>query len=249
MKRYITTLLTLLVLFPSVHATTVEDSIIGLYVAYYNRAPDINGFNFWKKQANQNDNAATLKTISIGFEASPQFSTDYPITLSNKEFITKIYQNILNRNPDQGGLNHWVNRLEQGLSKSDFIIEYVNAVLNYEGSDEEGKKSATMLKNKLIVSLFFMDILLDASNGDFGSEAYQRSIDVLENITEESETVTSAENIIKEYCRDTTIQCTKDFNLTLKDSGDSNKKCIYEKIHWKADGTLELILKDFNSCF
>ena len=253
MKHSITLLLTLSVLFPSVHAATVEDSIIGLYVAYYNRAPDVEGFNHWKTQASQNGNATALKAISRGFKASPQFSEEYPSTLSDEDFVKKIYLNILNREPDENGLNFWIGRLKK-ISKSDFILEYIEAVLDFTGNDAEGNKSTKMLKNKLIVSRSFMDILNVASNGASGTLAYTRSIEALSTITEDSGTITPAKSKIKQYCNDGITKCTSDSgteksNLTLEDNTGISKQCIYSKIEWKADGTLELTLKDFNSCF
>jgi hypothetical protein len=252
MKYYITILLTLSVLFPSVHAATVEDSIIGLYVAYYNRAPDIEGFNYWKTQASQNGNTTALKAISRGFKAAPQFSEEYPLTLSDKDFVKKIYLNILKREPEVDGLNFWVGKLKDGLSKSDFILEYIKAVLDYTGDDEEGKKSTEMFENKLIVSKFFMDTLKADSNGASGTPAYTRSIKALSTITEDSGTITSAESEITQYCNDGVTKCIsdeKEYNLILKDNTGLTKKCNYSKIEWKEDGTLEITLKDFNSCF
>ncbi len=256
MKVSFVGLLALLFLIPTVHAAdvSIEDSIIGLYVAYYNRAPDSAGFNFWKEQARKNGNTTALKSISEGFAKNSQFTKDYPSTLSNKEFITKIYQNILNRAPDDEGLNFWETRLTNGLSRSDFIIEYVNDVLNYTGDSEEGKKSTLMFKNKLDVSRFFMDTLKDASNGSSGTTAYTRSIEVLSAITDNLETISLAKSQITKYCKEATTQCSisssESFNLILKDNAGSSqsKSCNYKKIQWNSKGELELILEDFENC-
>ena len=254
MKASFVGLLALLFLTPTLHAAdvSVEDSIIGLYVAYYNRAPDSEGFNFWKEQARKNGNTAVLKSISKGFAKNPQFIKEYASTLSDKEFITKIYQNILNREPDAEGLDFWETRLANGLSKNDFIVEYVHDVLSYTGTLEEGTKSATMFKNKLKVSRFFMDTLKDASNGNVGTTAYTRSIAVLSGITDKAETIEPAKSQIIGYCNEAATQCStsnsKSVNLILKDSTGSSKSCHYKKIQWNSEGELELILKDFESC-
>ena len=102
-------------------APTVQESIIGLYVAYYGRAPDKAGFDYWNTQASIKGNDEALLEISQGFSGHPQFSQDYPSSDTTVQFVTKIYLNILNRKPDTEGLNYWVNQLDNGLPKFDFI--------------------------------------------------------------------------------------------------------------------------------
>ena len=72
-------------------APTVQQSIIGLYVAYYNRAPDHDGLNYWSNYATVNGNASALLSISELFRNHPQFLEEYPTSLSTTEFVTKIW--------------------------------------------------------------------------------------------------------------------------------------------------------------
>ncbi len=257
MRKYITAITIACFLSPALYAadTLTENSIIGLYIAYYNRSPDLNGFDFWTKAATSQGNNEVLKSISKGFSAAPEFKIEYPATLSNQEFITKIYQNVLNREPDTDGMNFWLSILETGLSKSDFIVEYINAVLNENPTEEEAINAKEMFKNKVEVSRFFMDTLKDASNGSAGSEAYKRSIEVLAAVTNNIATVTSAKNKISEYCNNSQINCTENlsgdkenFNLILKDN-TSSTSCNYKSIKWDIDGNLTLVLKNFDTCF
>ena len=177
---------------------TVQQSIIGLYIAYYNRAPDQNGFDYWNNQAALNQNA-TLLSISEKFMAHEQFLEEYPSSYSNTQFITKIYNNILNRAPDSGGLEWWVTKLNNGLAKPEFIVTFVNDVLGYAGTLPEGITSQRMFSNKVDVGRYYKDRLGAASNGEPGSLAYTRSIDALACVTEHLSTVDSAKALIRQY--------------------------------------------------
>ena len=180
-------------------APTVQDSIIGLYIAYYKRAPDRAGFDYWNTQASTKGDSTILLEISEQFSNHYKFSEDYPSSDSTQQFVTKIYQNILNRNPDAEGLDYWVNKLDNGLSKSEFIVTYLNDVLGYSGTDPVGMRSKKRFNNKVTVGRCFIDALGFKSNGEPGSQAYKNSVDVLSNVTESDIDLMYAINKIREY--------------------------------------------------
>lgn len=180
-------------------APAVEDSIIGLYVAYYNRAPDQDGVNFWIDQASRNGNASALLSISEGFSNHPQFREDYPASDTTRQFVTKVYNNILNRAPDAGGLDYWVAQIDAGLPKTEFIVTYVNLVLDYSENDPDGIASRQLVTNKVMVGKYFKDTLGTDSNGEPNSQAYLRSEEVLSQVTTDMSTVEAAKSLIRDY--------------------------------------------------
>lgn len=190
-------------------APSVEDSIVGLYVAYYNRAPDQGGVDFWMDQAARNGNASALLSISEGFSNHPQFMEDYPATDTTEQFVTKIYNNILNRSPDAGGLAYWVEQINGGLPKTEFIVTYINLVLDYNEDDPEGIKSKQLVTNKVMVGKYFKDTLGTDSEGEPGSQAYTRSIEVLSQVTENISTVETAKSQISDYSSGSSIPTKK----------------------------------------
>ena len=177
---------------------TVQESIIGLYTAYYNRAPDQDGFNYWNSEASLNGSSSTLLSISEQFINHPKFREDYPSHYSNTEFMTKIYINVLNRVPDSDGLNFWVAVLDSGLSKPEVIVNFTQAILS-DQTDEVGLLSQRMFSNKINVGRYYMDRLGSSSNGEPGSLSYRRSIDALACVTEDSNTVSSAKELVRHY--------------------------------------------------
>lgn len=83
-----------------------------LYEAAFNRKPDLGGLSYW---INQMDKGVSLESVSQGFINSSEFESLYGSKHSNSTFITALYQNILDRAPDQGGFAYWNNQLESGI--------------------------------------------------------------------------------------------------------------------------------------
>jgi len=84
--------------------------IVRLYFAYFLRIPDYGGLQYW---INQYMNGMPLGSISDGFAASLEFQQRYG-SLTTEEFVTLIYQNVLERSPDLGGYAYWVGQLNSG---------------------------------------------------------------------------------------------------------------------------------------
>lgn len=83
-----------------------------LYEAAFNRKPDLGGLGYW---INELDKGASLENVSQGFINSTEFKSLYGTTHSNATFITALYQNILDRKPDQGGFDYWTTQLQNGV--------------------------------------------------------------------------------------------------------------------------------------
>ncbi len=89
----------------------LTDPVVRLYSAYFLRAPDPGGFEFWVGRV---DEGQSLDDISDFFSQGEEFETLYG-DKTNAEFVELIYQNVLERAPDQGGFDFWSGQLDQGL--------------------------------------------------------------------------------------------------------------------------------------
>jgi len=81
--------------------------LVRLYKAYYKRWPDAGGYDFWIRKMN---NGSSLASVSDFFARSSEFNRNYG-SLSNEQFVTLVYTNVLGRVGDQAGYNFWVKRL------------------------------------------------------------------------------------------------------------------------------------------
>ncbi len=179
-----------------------QNAISGLYIAYFNRSADQDGFNYWKNQASNEGGTAALLNISQAFSENPQFAIDYPDSMTTTEFVNTIYTNILGRDADPDGLAFWVDQIDnQRVTRQTFIVAFINAVIDYTGDDPDGLTSQAIIINKIIVSQYFVSTLGSASNGDADSAAYTASIDVLSNIDETQDSVTAAKAQVDAYTK------------------------------------------------
>lgn len=96
-------------------------TFVELYIAYFNRAPDAEGLNFWGTAF---ANGISLEEIATLFLDQNETRETYPDTLSTIEFVTQVYSNVLGRTPDQGGLEFWAGAVDSGnVSRDQFILE------------------------------------------------------------------------------------------------------------------------------
>lgn len=105
---------------PTNLSATDLESIVELYIAYFNRAPDAEGLYFWGAVFN---NGYTLAQLANGFIDQDETRAAYPESLSNADFATVVYGNVLGRIPDQTGFDFWVGALDSsGVSRDQFIL-------------------------------------------------------------------------------------------------------------------------------
>lgn len=82
-------------------------SIERLYLAYFDREPDAGGLGFWRGRL---DRGESLEAVSASFAGSPEFVDTYG-DLDDPGFVSLVYRNVLDREPDSGGLAHWIGQL------------------------------------------------------------------------------------------------------------------------------------------
>lgn len=83
------------------------DPVTRIYVAYFGRLPDSGGLRYWvgKRRA-----GATVARISAQFAASSEFRRTYG-NLTDRAFVSLVYENVLGRSADKAGLDYWTARL------------------------------------------------------------------------------------------------------------------------------------------
>jgi hypothetical protein len=97
-----------------------------LYQAAFNRLPDSPGMGFWLKQL---DDGMGLLTMSQNFVQSAEGRAAYS-TLTDAQFVTVLYANVLHRAPDAGGFDFHVGNLASGISRSLVLMDFSESVEN-----------------------------------------------------------------------------------------------------------------------
>jgi Ca2+-binding RTX toxin-like protein len=161
--------------------------ITDLYVAYFNRGPDAEGFDYWFHEIYTA--AKSLRGIAEDFAWSNEYQSMYPSTLTNRQFVEQIYQNLFDRKPDQGGWDYWSGRLDTGsVHRSGFILDVIEGAY----APTSGPEDRTLIDNKHDASLYYTGQL-----AIHPQEGYDFAIvDLLNLVNGDVETVAAAERVI-----------------------------------------------------
>ena len=196
------------------NATEVSlgEKITGLYVAFFNRAADQEGLDYWtdkgeEAQANGEDISNVLKQLSAGFAGHPTFISTYA-HLNNKEFVAAIYRNALGRDGDAEGITYWTDLVDRVMSRSDMVATFVELSMvtdltpeNYPSLSAEELAAAQLrqdlITNKVTVALAFTHQLGESTNvvdsqDPEADPAYLASIKIISEVTEDAGTVSDA---------------------------------------------------------
>lgn len=123
-----------------------------LYQAALGRLPDPVGLDGWETIFNalpaseqQQLGAYVLSDVSggyngslsiaAGFTNSTEFIQKYG-SLTNQQFVTELYANVLDRAPDAAGLNGWLAELNAGVTREHVLVGF--------GDSQEAINNATM---------------------------------------------------------------------------------------------------------
>jgi hypothetical protein len=162
-----------------------------LYLAFFGRAPDIEGLEYWQEVILEK--GLDLIEISQYFAESDEAQALYPADASNREFVRNIYLNAFSREPDQGGWDFWTEKLD-ALDPSDLAARgaFVGTVILAAYSPTSGPRDLGFLSNRHEVSLGYVNrLLLEPEEGK------DKAItDLLMLVTDDDATVVAAEELL-----------------------------------------------------
>jgi uncharacterized delta-60 repeat protein len=95
--------------------------VFRLYQAAFDRAPDLAGLGFW---VTSQESGTNLHAIADQFQASAEFMQLYGAGASDEAFVTRLYNNVLHRAPDAGGLSFWLGHIKNDISRTDALIGF-----------------------------------------------------------------------------------------------------------------------------
>jgi hypothetical protein len=136
-------------------SNSLTEYVALLYQGALGRTPDAAGLASWEAIANTLPAAAKALgvyalsdvsgnyngalSIAGGFSNSAEFLAKYG-SLSNAQFVTQLYANTLDRQPDTAGYNSWMTALSSGATREHVLVGFVesaeaisDATLGYTG--------------------------------------------------------------------------------------------------------------------
>ncbi|MCI5110982.1 MAG: DUF4214 domain-containing protein [Marivita sp.] len=152
-----------------------------LYIAYFDRAADALGLSFWATAFSKN--GFTFDAIADLFFTQPETVALYS-GVSDGDFVTAVYNNVLGRAPDQAGFDFWTEQLGAGtVTESGFILDLLDGARAATGSAAD----VAFIEAKTDLGLYFAVIqgqndltaandVMDAFDGSAESLATARSL-------------------------------------------------------------------------
>ncbi len=137
---------------------TQVERLTDLYLAFFGRAPDVGGLEYWQEQLLEGQKTQTAITIDFAF--SDEAKALFPATGSNREFVRTVYVNSFGREPDAGGWDYWTQHLDS-LGTTDLRERgtFVGAVLLGAYAPTSGPEDRTKLTHKHDVALHYVNEL------------------------------------------------------------------------------------------
>lgn len=117
----------------SASTTGAQGTIYRLYRAYFLRDPDPGGFDYWVRTY---QSGYPLPAISNDFARSDEFQSRYG-AVDNRRFLELVYNNVLDRAPDQGGYDYWLNHMSRGMPRG-YVMIYFSDSAEFRGKVGDG---------------------------------------------------------------------------------------------------------------
>jgi len=95
-----------------------------LYDNILGRAADSEGLNDWVTALNEGK--ITLGSVVYNFVFSKELENKISAA-TPEEFVTFLYKNVLDRNPDPDGYNNWVSLMQKGMTKEDVLLHFIDS--------------------------------------------------------------------------------------------------------------------------
>jgi Ca2+-binding RTX toxin-like protein len=112
-------------------ANATSTQLQELYVAYFGRAADPTGLDYWKEKG------ITTAAFAANMYAQPEFKSAYG-SLSTESQVNQIYKNLFDREADVAGLTYWTQQIKLGkLQLAEIANDLIWAAQNNSGSSDD----------------------------------------------------------------------------------------------------------------
>lgn len=116
------------------HQSDWTGAVFRLYQSTLDRVPELGGLINWTSAI---AHGQALEDVVTGFVNSPEFQATYGAA-SDSEFVTLLYNNVLERDPDAGGLAYWVGQLGSGaLTREQVVLGFSQSPEFISGSHND----------------------------------------------------------------------------------------------------------------
>ncbi len=162
-----------------------------LYLAFFGRAPDVGGLEYWQEKLLEQ--GRDFATISKDFAWSLEAQALFPPAASNGEFVRTVYLNCFGREPDPGGWDYWTGRLD-GLGVTDLNDRgaFVGELILGAYAPTSGEEDRSLLTHRHDAAMYYVNRL-----SIMPAEGFDAAINaLLTRVTGDAATEDKAEAVI-----------------------------------------------------
>jgi hypothetical protein len=159
--------------------TSSKENVAMIYACVLDRAPEAGGLTFWNSILSS---GWAESGIVQEFMNSAEGQNIYA-GMSNAQFVTRMYQQINGRAPDQAGFDFYMGLLNNGTyTRSQLMASTMDFMQSYNGSD-----SGTMLEHDRLMNITDAAMYYGIAAQADGNH-YQAAVDAVNDITHDPAT-------------------------------------------------------------
>jgi hypothetical protein len=135
--------------------TEMRTSVLELYTAYFNRAADTAGVDYWLNEMDVN--GWTINNVAQSFAQQTEYTAIYD-GLTNAQIVAQVYTNVLGRAAEAAGATYWEGELDNGvIAVNQFIQAVVAAATEVVDGVAKYPTDKAVVDNKSAVSQYAYD--------------------------------------------------------------------------------------------
>lgn len=216
-------------------AAPFADDVYRLFQATLDRAPDLTGLENWSGRLGE---GMDYTDVAAGFVNSAEFQNVYG-ALNNAAFVTLLYNNVLGRDPDAGGLANWNTQLAEGMSREEVVRGFAQSgeftantaqpfhdfMVAQEGDTIRGGAGNDLIHGGLLADTFQFDaadkgsdrvLQLDAWDSlEFTGFGYGSAAAVASHLTETANDVIFADQGVRVIFMNTDLATMEDVSIMV----------------------------------
>ncbi|OUX39716.1 MAG: hypothetical protein CBE21_07265, partial [Proteobacteria bacterium TMED261] len=163
-------------------ANATSTQLQELYVAYFGRAADPTGLDYWKERG------ITTAAFAANMYAQPEFKSAYG-SLTTESQVNQIYKNLFDRAADVTGLTYWTQQIKLGnLQLAEIANHLIWAAQNNSGSADDKKA----LSNRTEAAIAYTAKIKETTDGilayqplhnGLGTEDFSAGVNITEAVS------------------------------------------------------------------
>jgi len=133
----------------TVDYVSINDFVERFYTDMLGRSADATGLQYWVDLLS--DGVISGVDMAHGFGSSTEFINR---NLNDNDYLTALYQTFFDRTPDTAGLVYWLDKLQNGVSRSEVLEGFANSKEFKEKTASYGIKFKSTLTEKFVNRLY-----------------------------------------------------------------------------------------------